>query len=131
MNTTMTVLLAVDGSKYTRRMLNYVVSNELMFRPVFRYVLIHANPMKDRESVDKADLILDESIAFLKSHGFSAKRLCRQGDPVDILVRASQDMMVNLVVIGCRGQSSLKSALMGSVTAGLLERTSVPVLAIR
>jgi hypothetical protein len=113
-NTTMTILLAVDGSKYTKRMLNYIVSNELMFSPSFRYVLVHADNKRLLAPQDDPEHALDAAARFLESHGFKAK-----------------DLMFNLIVMGSRGQSAAKSAMLGSVTAGILERTAVPLLVIR
>jgi nucleotide-binding universal stress UspA family protein len=130
-NTTMTILLAVDGSKYTKRMLNYIVSNELMFSPSFRYVLVHADNKRLLAPQDDPEHALDAAARFLESHGFKAKRMRRKGAPVDVLIQASKDLMFNLIVMGSRGQSAVKSAVLGSVTAGILERTAVPLLVIR
>ena len=38
----MKILLAVDGSDYTRKMLDYVCSNRTLFDPSHEYVTLHS-----------------------------------------------------------------------------------------
>ena len=40
----MKILLAVDGSPFSRKMLIYVASNEKWFRREFTYILLHVAP---------------------------------------------------------------------------------------
>jgi nucleotide-binding universal stress UspA family protein len=128
----MKLLLAVDGSRYTRRMLTYIVSNELLFRPHYEYVLFHVLPGEGgRFDVAANDSILDEPSHFLQTHGFSPQRMLRQGTPAAELVYAANQLQSNMVVMGCRGQSALETAVMGSVTTEVLARSHVPVLVIR
>lgn len=125
----MKLLLAVDGSRYTRRMLTYIVSNELLFRPQYDYVLLHVVP--DNAAPSAADPVLEDTGNFLRSQGFEPRRLARRGAPADLLVKVAGELQSNMIIMGCRGQSSLKSMVIGSVTAEVLGRSHVPVLVIR
>lgn len=129
---TMKFLLAVDGSRYTRRMLTYIVSNELLFRPHYEYVLFHVPPKADKGLDTAASAtVLDESSLFLETQGFTPLRMLRQGTPAAELVRAANQLQSNMIVMGCRGLSALETAVMGSVTTEVLASSHVPVLVIR
>lgn len=125
----MKLLLAVDGSRYTRRMLSYIASNELLFRPEYDYVLFHAVP----DHLDPAanDPVLEEAAQFLRNKGFKPRQLVRRGSPADQLVWLAAELQSNLLVMGCRGQSVLETVVLGSVTTDVLSRSHVPVLVVR
>ena len=40
----MKILLAVDGSVYTRKMLDYLISHSAIFDPAHEYTLLNAQP---------------------------------------------------------------------------------------
>jgi hypothetical protein len=64
----MKLLLAVDGSRYTRRMLTYIVSNELLFRPFYDYVLFNVQPGEgNRYDVAANNALLEEPTQFLQA----------------------------------------------------------------
>lgn len=128
----MKFLLAVDGSRYTRRMLTYIASNELLFRPDYEYVLLHVHPKSER-GLDTAatEAVLEESSLFLQAQGFTPLRMLRQGAPAAALVLAANQLQSNMIVMGCRGLSALETAVMGSVTTEVLASSHVPVLVIR
>lgn len=126
------VLLAVDGSRYTRRMLTYIVSNELLFRPSYNYVLLHVLPGEgNRFDVTANDPLLEEPSQFLQAHGFAPLCVTRQGEPAKELVEATKQFQSNLLVMGSRGQSAIESMMVGSVTVEVLAHSHVPVLVVR
>ncbi len=125
------LLLAVDGSRYTRRMLTYIVSNELLFRPEQELILCHV--VSDTEtSHDPSDHHEDlwEAKIFLQVHGFHPQTLTVRGEPAPALALAARELQSNLIVMGYRGQSRLESVVMGSVTAQLLSQSHIPVLVV-
>lgn len=129
---TMTLLLAVDGSRYTHRMVTYIASNELLFRPEHDYVLVHARPDTGFGSpVAPEDEVLEEPMSFLLNQGFACRSLMRRGEPAQTLVDAAVDLQANLIVMGCRGRSALQTMVLGSVTTDVLARSHIPVLVIR
>jgi len=78
----MTLLLAIDGSHYSHRMVTYIASNELLFRPEHDYVLLHARPDTGFGSpVAPEDDVLDAPAAFLLNQGFACRTLMRRGPP--------------------------------------------------
>ena len=128
----MKFLLAVDGSRYTRRMLTYIVSNELMFRPIYDYVLFNVQSGDgNRYDVAANNAVLTETNQFLQAHGFAPLCVTRQGEPAKELVEAAKQFQSNLLVMGCRGQSAIERMVLGSVTAAVLAQSHVPVLVVR
>ena len=86
----MKLLLAVDGSRYTRRMLTYIVSNELLFRPFYDYVLFNVQPGEgNRYDVAANNVLLEEPSHFLQSHGFAPLCVTRHGEPARELLEAA------------------------------------------
>jgi len=125
------LLLAVDGSRYTRRMLTYIVSNELLFRPDQEMVLCHVVPDDEHShKVSEDHPVLTEARGFLTSHGFKPQTLAVHGEPASVLALVARDLQSNLIVMGYRGHSRLESVVMGSVTSELLSQSFIPVLVV-
>ena len=57
-----------------------------------------------------------------------AHALVESGDPADAIVEVSEREDSDLIVIGSRGMSTLKSFFMGSVSQQVLQRAKCPVL---
>jgi nucleotide-binding universal stress UspA family protein len=53
------------------------------------------------------------------------------GDPIDEIVAAADSHDADLIVIGSRGHGALVSALLGSISRGVLHETRRPVLIVR
>lgn len=124
----MKLLLAVDGSRHARRMLTYVVSNELLFRPEYGYTLFHAHT---DGGTGQASSTLDDAAQFMRGYGFAPQCLQMPGEPATLLVRTAAELQCNLLIMGCRGQSAIESMVLGSVTTEVLARSHVPVLVVR
>jgi nucleotide-binding universal stress UspA family protein len=61
-----------------------------------------------------------------------AKRLIRTGHPVEEIIKEAEKSKFDLIIIGSRGKSALKAAVLGSVTFGVINKeTKVPVLVVR
>lgn len=90
-----------------------------------------------RSYADKVNLseeeerLVAETVAGLceKYPDVSVMEVYRRGDPVRRLLEASRDAF--LVVVGSRGRKPLATALLGSVSRGVAERSSCPVAVVR
>ncbi len=56
--------------------------------------------------------------------------LMEEGVPEDVIIETSQQYNTVLIVMGTRGKNITEVELIGSVTAEVIERTKIPVLAI-
>lgn len=140
----MKILLAVDGSVYTKRMLAYVAAHEELLGPGHEYTALtavapvppNATRFLDRDTLesyynDQAEEVLKPLRAFAQQQGWRVQLTHAVGHAAEVIAeRANRDKM-DLVVMGTHGHSALGNALLGSVATGVLARCNVPVLLIR
>jgi len=139
----MKVLLAVDGSAYTKKMLAYLAANDL-FSPKNEYVVLTAQvvlPTQARAALGK-ELVQkyyeDEGLRvmapvtkFLQRHGVSAKCVWKTGKPGELIAKTATDGKFDLVVMGSHGHGALVNLVVGSVATEVLASCTVPVLIVR
>jgi nucleotide-binding universal stress UspA family protein len=101
-------------------------------------VLMHVTESGGPRVGADADLALELHEA-ARSCAASAGRTARpldvtivveHGDPVEQLTRAAQERAASLVLVGSRGRTALTSALLGSVSAGLVRSADRPVVVV-
>jgi nucleotide-binding universal stress UspA family protein len=140
----MKVLLAVDGSPYTKRMLSYVAAHDELLGPGHDYTAItvvssippHAARFLQREVMDsyyaeQADQVLAPAQAFAKQNGWTLTSRHAVGSPGDVIAELAKDGGFDLVVMGTHGHSSLGNVVLGSVANRVIAQCHVPVLLIR
>ena len=54
-----------------------------------------------------------------------------QGDPAHTLIDISERFACDLIVMGARGQSAFRLAMMGSVSNEVLHASAVPVVIVK
>lgn len=69
--------------------------------------------------------------ARLRAQGLTASSSVITGRPADAIVERAAETGADLVVCGSRGRGSIRSFLLGSVSAELVQRVSCPVLIAR
>lgn len=140
----MKIVLAVDGSAYTKRMLGYIGAhdelvgkdNEFVALNVTSEVPPHAarflpGDVLQRYYADEGEKVLGPVREFARMQGWSLREHHVVGHPADTLVSLVEDEKPDLLVMGSHGHGAFVGALLGSVSARLLAGTHVPVLLIR
>jgi nucleotide-binding universal stress UspA family protein len=140
----MKILLAVDGSEYTKKMLAYLTTHEGLFNSANEYTIFTAQPALPararaalgKEIVDKyhseeAERILAPVSKFLLRHGIDAKSQWKVGPAGETVAKFAQSGKFDLVVMGSHGHGSLANLVMGSVATRVLAHCLVPVLLVR
>jgi nucleotide-binding universal stress UspA family protein len=140
----MKILLPVDGSSYTKRMLGYVAAHEELFGPQHEYIfatVVAPVPPRVTHFIDRAtlsshyneeaDKVLAPVLKFAAQHGWNARPLHAEGSPSEVLAELAKSESVGLVVMGSHGHSALGNVILGSVATGVLARCDAPVLLIR
>jgi nucleotide-binding universal stress UspA family protein len=74
---------------------------------------------------------LDEALELAGDLGVRANARLLRGDPVDEIVAFADTVDADLIVVGSRGHGALASALLGSVSRGILREARRPVLVVR
>jgi len=140
----MKILLAVDGSEYTRKMLDYVCSHNALFDASHQYVLLNAQPTLPPHArsalgsqvvheyhEDEARKVLEPALARLSAAGLSATTDWKSGPAGETIAHYARDGQFDMVIMGSHGHGSLARLVMGSVTTQVLAQCAVPVLMIR
>ena len=140
----MKILLAVDGSAYTQKMLAYLTSHQEMLGAGQEYTVITVQPLLPararaalgKEVVDEyydeeSTKILQPVQEFLKAHGVQAQTISKVGPIADTIIHAAQDGKFDLIAMGTHGHGALGRLVMGSVSSQVLAGCTIPVLLIR
>jgi nucleotide-binding universal stress UspA family protein len=83
-----------------------------------------------RERYEDAAAKSEAAAAGLKKQGWRVRTEVRSGAPLEGLLAAARERRADVVAVGARATSGLGRALLGSVAAGLLDRSPVPVLVV-
>lgn len=140
----MKILLAVDGSAYTKKMLAYLANHDELFGVDndFTAITVQAPlPPRARAAVgaEAANQYYEEEAAkvtntvtkFLKRHGIEPKLLHKVGAAGEVIAKTATSGKYDLVIMGSHGHSALGNLVLGSVAAKVLAQCQVPVLIVR
>ena len=140
----MRILLAVDGSAYTQKMLEYLVShpnwaaagNEYTALTVSAPLPPHAAKMLSKDLVadyfdEEAQKVLAPVREFLAGHQVAVQCLNKVGPIGETISRVADEGGYDLLVMGTRGHGALAKLVVGSVATQVLAASKVPVLLIR
>jgi len=139
----MKILLAVDGSPSTKRMLATLAARDELLRPDQHYTALtvvpaipaHAASFLPPEALrgwheELAEAVLAPVRAFAAQNHWSFEARYLVGHPGDEIAQAAEEGQFGMIVMGTHGHSSLANVLLGSVATRVLARTKLPVLLI-
>lgn len=140
----MKILVAVDGSKYTRRVLDYLISHRSQWgaRPEVTLLNVqYALPPHIASSLGRravAAYYADES---RKALAVASRRLDRAGmayqasalvgEPGTTIADQATRGKFDLVLMGSHGHTALANLVLGSCTTKVMSQCRVPVTVIR
>lgn len=140
----MKILLAVDGSAYTKKMLAYLTTHEDVFGSAPDYTLLTVQPalppraraLAGKEAVEayqreEAEKVLAPASKFLLRHGIEAKSVQKVGHAGEWIAKTAESGKFDLVVMGSHGHGLLGNLVMGSVATQVVGHCKVPVLLVR
>ncbi|KAJ3069780.1 hypothetical protein HDU98_007166 [Podochytrium sp. JEL0797] len=144
------VAIAVDASKYSEYAFDWAVQN--VVRPeTDQIVLMNVRPpaslpgvygtlyvdfSKEFEAIEAANKreshdLLRAYANKLPAHKYNIRGVALRGDARDELAYKVEDIKADMLVIGSRGLSGFKRALLGSVSEYLIHHLKVPVIVPR
>ncbi|MEY4694512.1 MAG: hypothetical protein RLZZ95_961 [Pseudomonadota bacterium] len=140
----MKILLAVDGSEFTKKMLAYLSTHAELLSPSNSYTLLTVQaqlPPRARAAVGKevvesyqreeSEKVLSPVSKFLLRHDVNAKALAKVGHAGEVISKTADSGKFDLVVMGSHGHGTWGNLIMGSVATQVLAHCKVPVLLVR
>jgi nucleotide-binding universal stress UspA family protein len=139
------ILVAIDGSDSAAEALEFAV--ELADEHGAELILAHVVPAVDLVPVsgfgfainsafpheptleDRA--LLEDAATVAEEHDVRATTVLLTGNTVDEIVAYADSHNVDLIVVGSRGHGTIATALLGSVSRGILGESKRPVLIVR
>lgn len=140
----MKILLPVDGSAYTRRMLAYLAAHDELVAADSEHVfltvvsdlpLIASNAIPpsqmDLYYAESAEAVFRPIRAFAEQQRWPMRLEAVRGHPATEIADFATREKVDLIVMGSHGHAALSALVMGSVANGVLARCRTPLLLIR
>ncbi len=141
----MKILLAVDGSPYTKKMLAYLTTHMDMFAgkgheftalAVQPVLPARARSLMSTQEVaayytEEAEKVLGPVATFLEQRALNVKRQAEIGLAGDVIATYAAEGKYELIIMGSRGNGALAGLVMGSVATRVLAKCDVPVLLVR
>jgi nucleotide-binding universal stress UspA family protein len=145
----MNILLAADGSRFTKKALAFLLANNKQWlepargEPAALHVLNVQGPVppRVRSAVgldivnhyhdEEAMKVLKPIRKFLDQHGIAYTSEWLVGQPGEEIVKAAKKRKAQLIVMGTHGHGALGRLLMGSVAQRVVTDSSAPVLLVK
>lgn len=140
----MKILLAIDGSEYTKRMLAYLAAHDEMLgkdntytaltviAPMPAFAASYLDPgIVERAYHEQADETFAPVIKFAAQQGWELSTRYDVGHAGDVIAEQARAGGYDLLVMGSHGHSTVGSVLLGSVAVRVLSQCKTPVLLIR
>ena len=140
----MKILIAADGSAYTKRMLAFMAAHDEWLGPQHSYTVLHCVPAIPHRAAafvgkqqvqafyeDDAETVFKPIRSFFKRHTVAATFVHRIGSAGPTIAKFAEQQKFDLVVLGTHGHGAVAGLVMGSVATKVVSLCSTPVLLIR
>jgi nucleotide-binding universal stress UspA family protein len=137
------ILVATDGSESAAEAVEFGI--ELAAEHQAELTFVHVVPELDlipatvfsiggafpHEPSNEDRALLEDAAAVAEAHGVLSTTALLRGETVDEVVAYADSHDVDLIVVGSRGHGTISTALLGSVSRGILQESMRPVLVVR
>jgi nucleotide-binding universal stress UspA family protein len=140
----MKILIAADGSEYTKRMLAYIAAHDEWLGPQHTFTVLHcvpAIPHRAAAFVGKnqvrafyeadAEVVFKPIRAFFKMHDTKVTFVHSIGPPGSNIAKFAERGRFDLIVLGTHGHGTVGGLVMGSVATKVVSLVQTPVLLVR
>jgi nucleotide-binding universal stress UspA family protein len=140
----MKIVLAADGSSYTKKALAFLVTHEEFGGADAEIVVVNVQPavpprvksMVGAAAVndyhrEEAEKVLKSIAKFLERHDLSYSTKWAVGSPGVEIVKVAKKEKAHMIVMGTHGHGILGRALLGSVAQNVLTTCDIPVLLVK
>ncbi|RZI87082.1 MAG: universal stress protein [Variovorax sp.] len=141
----MKILVAVDGSAFTRKALEYLIAHRNMFVDGNHLVVVHvcagipkhvakhvAKELVESYYTEESAKVIDPLKAFFAEQGVTDYSVdVRHGHAAEEILRACKNAGAELIVLGTHGHGIFGRALMGSVATKVIGEADISVLLVQ
>jgi nucleotide-binding universal stress UspA family protein len=140
----MKILVAADGSRYSKRMLAYLAAHDEWLGPRHRYTVLTVVPAvpvraaavlpKDvlkAHHEEEAERVLRPIRQFFTKQGIEAEFVAKSGAAAEVIAAHAHKGDYELLILGSHGHSPLGNMVLGSVATKVIAQCKTPVLLIR
>ncbi len=140
----MKILVAVDGSPHTKRMLAYLAAHDEWLGSAHDYTVMHAVsavPARAAVALDRqllrdfyeseAQAVFKPIRSFFDRQGIAARFQAKVGSAAPTIAGAARKGGYDLLMMGSHGHGTLANLVLGSVATKVLAQCSTPVLLVR
>ena len=140
----MKILLAADGSKFTKKALTFLVASKNLATADDELIVFHVqDPVSpqiksklgsaevEAYQLGQAEKVLKPIRQFLDKQAVSYRCMWVVGPAASEIIRVSKKERVQMIVMGAHGHGMLVRALMGSVAQRVMADCDIPVLMVK
>jgi len=140
----MKILVAADGSPFTKRMLAYLAAHDEWLGAHHNYTVLTVVPPVPARAAsvlskdvltdyynDESEKVFKPIRPFFAKQGLNAEFVAKHGHAADTIAAMADKGKYDLLVLGSHGHSSLGNLVMGSVATKVVAQCGVPVLLVR
>jgi nucleotide-binding universal stress UspA family protein len=139
------ILVALDGSDGSKRALNAAAEHAKLTSSdlVLAYVIdwspssfhtpqeLEERHIRRESEIQRAnDSVLNPEIAALEAEGLNVETVVHHGKIAETLLDLGEQHGISQIYIGRRGESRMHAMIFGSVSAALVQTSSVPVTVV-
>ena len=144
------ILCGVDGSKLSEKAARYAVQLARLFQAELTLIYVAPLPILqlftpttsmitpdllpqevEKRLTEQGANLLKELQAKLNQPELKIETRLEFGHPADTICQISKEEAFDLIVVGNRGMSEIKSIFMGSVSAHLVHSCQCPILVVK
>ena len=140
----MKILIAADGSPFTKRMLAYLAAHDEWLGDRHDYTVLHTVPAVPPRAAavldktllkqyydDEGEKVFKPIRTFFGKHGLQAEFAGLSGHAGETIAKMADDGSFDLLLMGSHGHGQLGNLVMGSVATRVVAACRVPVLLVR
>lgn len=136
------IIVGDDGSEFAEKALEKAI--ELAGKEGRDVVVVYAvedfcpigvteldcNVVKDIQ-MKEAGSIVTSALQRLKDAGIKGRDIVAAGRPADVIIEAAKKEKAEMIIVASHGKHGVKKAILGSVTARVVEYSPVSVLVVK
>ncbi len=140
----MKILVAADGSSFTKKMLAYLAAHDDWLGAQHQYTVVtavaavppRAAAVLDKDTLkgyydDSADKVFKPIRTFFAKQGIKAEFVGKVGAAAEVIATTATKGGFDLVLMGSHGHGTLSNLVLGSVATKVLAHCGTPVLLVR